>query len=334
MNAAMPLAMAVAARETKNARILALGNPVANRPDPVRVATEMAMIDVVSGGRLDCGFVRSHSYEISATNASPIDMKERLYEAIDLIVKAWTSHDGPFNWEGDFFHHRQVDIVPRPFQQPHPPVWITTVNAKSAREIAERDYIVATIFSTKEACGDIFRAYRQRVAELGRPDPPPERFAYCGFALVADTDDEALRAAPKLQDFLVQSRRTPEGQLDVPGYIDPHGRAAMMRARIESGQAFVAGDAATADPVVLAQRGTAFWGSPDSVFAQLRDFFYAVGGFANFLGMFQASTMSYASTRRSMELFSLHVLPRFREEVYEPWLREHGWKTVVGVADA
>ncbi len=50
MDAAMPLSMAIAARETKNARILALGNPVANRPDPVRVATEMAMIDVVSEG--------------------------------------------------------------------------------------------------------------------------------------------------------------------------------------------------------------------------------------------------------------------------------------------
>ncbi len=331
MNAAMPLAMAVAARETKNARILALGNPVANRPDPVRVATEMAMIDVLSEGRLDCGFVRSHSYEISATNASPIDMKERLYEAIDLIVKAWTTHDGAFSWEGEFFHHRQVDIVPRPFQQPHPPVWVTTVNASSAREIAEREYTVATIFSTKEACGDIFRAYRERAAELGRAEPPLERFAYCGFALVADTDEDAFRAAPKLQDFLVQSRRTPPGQLDVPGYVDARGRAAMMRARAEGGQSFVAGDAATADPAVLAERGTAFWGSPDSVFAQLRDFFYAVGGFANFLGMFQAGTMSYSSTRRSMELFSREVLPRFRDEVYEPWRREHGSKAVASV---
>lgn len=105
MNATMPLSMAIAARETRHARILALGNPVANRPDPVRVATEMAMIDVVSGGRLDCGFVRGVSNEMSATNASPIDMKARLYEAIDLIVKAWSQHDGSFSWEGDFFHH-------------------------------------------------------------------------------------------------------------------------------------------------------------------------------------------------------------------------------------
>ena len=139
MNAAMPLSMAIAARETRRARILALGNPVANRPDPVRVATEMAMIDVVSGGRLECGFVRGVQYEMSPTNASPIDMKARFYEAIDLIVKAWTVHDGSFNWEGEFFHHREVDIIPRPFQQPHPPIWITTSSPGSTAEVARLD---------------------------------------------------------------------------------------------------------------------------------------------------------------------------------------------------
>ena len=39
-------------------------------------------------------------------------MKARLYEAIDLIVKAWTCHGGSFRLEGEFFHHREVDIVP------------------------------------------------------------------------------------------------------------------------------------------------------------------------------------------------------------------------------
>ncbi|MFM2128810.1 MAG: hypothetical protein RL477_356, partial [Pseudomonadota bacterium] len=57
LDAAVPLMAAVLARITKRARILVLGNPVANREDPVRIAEEMAMIDVISRGRLDCGFV-------------------------------------------------------------------------------------------------------------------------------------------------------------------------------------------------------------------------------------------------------------------------------------
>ncbi len=321
-NAAMPLNVAIAARETKRARLLALGTPLAHRPDPVRVATEMATIDVISEGRFDCGFVRGHSYELSATNTTPIDVTPRMYEGIELIVKAWTSHEGPFNWEGEFFHHRQVNIVPRPFQQPHPPIWITTNTLGGEQEVAARGYTLATIFLGTKGCGEIYRAYRQRYAERFLQQPPPERLAYCAWVLVADTDEEALTAAPKLQDFLIQSSRTAPGQRDVPGFIPPARRAVTLRAHAEGDPVFDPSAFARADPSQLSKMGSAFWGSPDAVFEQLRDFFYGVGGFGNLLGMFQASTMSYSTTQRSMELFSREVLPRFREEVFEPWKRE------------
>jgi hypothetical protein len=64
----------------------------------------------------------------------------------------------------------------------------------------------------------------------------------------------------------------------------------------------------------------------------MKSFFYAVGGYGNLMGMFHASTMSYRATRRSMELYAREVLPRFREEVYEPWLKEHGLKSTIGVS--
>src|SRR5512143_2294178 len=124
---AAPLMLAAVARLSKKARLLILGNPIANRREPVRVAEEMAMVDVYSRGRLECGFVRGVPYELSAGNHRPTKMMERFWEAHDLILKAWTSHDGPFNWEGKYFHHRQVNIWPRPYQQPHPPVWITAL---------------------------------------------------------------------------------------------------------------------------------------------------------------------------------------------------------------
>ena len=61
---AAPLVLAALARLTKKARLLILGNPVANRRQPVRVAEEMAMVDVLSKGRLECGFVRGVPYEV------------------------------------------------------------------------------------------------------------------------------------------------------------------------------------------------------------------------------------------------------------------------------
>ena len=60
-----------------------LGDPIANRRQPVRVAEEMAMIDVLSHGRLEAGFVRGVPYEISAANSNPVRMNERFAEALD-----------------------------------------------------------------------------------------------------------------------------------------------------------------------------------------------------------------------------------------------------------
>jgi alkanesulfonate monooxygenase SsuD/methylene tetrahydromethanopterin reductase-like flavin-dependent oxidoreductase (luciferase family) len=118
----VPMALAVIARETKRARLLSLGNPIANRPDPVRVAEEMAWLDVLSGGRLEMGLVKGAPYEIAPANSNPANLMRRYWEAHDLILKAMSTTDGPFSWEGEFFHYRNVNIWPRPYQQPTPPV--------------------------------------------------------------------------------------------------------------------------------------------------------------------------------------------------------------------
>ena len=135
---AAPLVLAALARLTKKARLLILGNPVANRRQPVRVAEEMAMVDVLSKGRLECGFVRGVPYEVLPANSNPVRMNERQWEAMDLIVKAWTNHDGPVSHEGRFFHHRNINIWPRPFQQPHPPIWISTTTPGGAGRVGAR----------------------------------------------------------------------------------------------------------------------------------------------------------------------------------------------------
>ena len=99
---AAPIVLGALARLSKKARLLILGNPVANRRQPVRVAEEMALVDVLSRGRLECGFVRGVPYEVLPANSNPVRMNERQWEAMDLIIRAWTHHDGPFSHEGPF----------------------------------------------------------------------------------------------------------------------------------------------------------------------------------------------------------------------------------------
>ena len=109
---AAPIVLGALARMTSKARLLILGNPIANRRQPVRVAEEMALVDILSRGRVEAGFVRGVPYEISPANSNPVRMNERFWEALGLIVKAWTSHDGPVSHEGRFFHHRNINIWP------------------------------------------------------------------------------------------------------------------------------------------------------------------------------------------------------------------------------
>ena len=99
MNASCNLTAAVLARTTQNARILLLGNILPIHENPVRLAEEIAMIDVISGGRVISGMVRGTGVETVSTNVNPVENRERFEECHDLLIKTW-SEPGPFRWEG------------------------------------------------------------------------------------------------------------------------------------------------------------------------------------------------------------------------------------------
>jgi alkanesulfonate monooxygenase SsuD/methylene tetrahydromethanopterin reductase-like flavin-dependent oxidoreductase (luciferase family) len=313
---AVPVTMAILARTTSRGRILALGNPIANRNTPVRVAEEMAMIDVISHGRAEVGFVRGVPYEVSAGNVNPVDMQERFWEGAELIVKAWTTTDGPFNWEGRYYHHRQVNIWPRPFQEPHPPVWVPTQSTGTVREVAARRYKLGTILCGWQGARRMFDVYRDRSAELGLPAPDLDMFGYLGMVFVGDTHKEGIAGARKLQWYL-QHNKVATQFMDVPGYIDEGTRARLFRSQADGKPVTTPIAHLTHAPIEeLTKDGYFFAGSPDTVFEQMERFYERVGGFGNFLMMVQAGTMGYDLVERSMARFANEVLPRFRAEVY------------------
>src|ERR1700683_1617308 len=196
---AAPLMLAAVARVTSKARLLILGNPIANRHQPVRVAEEMAMIDILSHGRLEAGFVRGVPYEILPANSNPVRMNERHWEALDLIIKCWTHHDGLFSHEGRFFHHRSINIWPRPMQQPHPPVWVSTTSTVGATQVGERGYVQATFLTGFETTKRVYEAYRHGWRQAGRGEEVPiDRLAYAALLYVGDNEARARGGAEKL----------------------------------------------------------------------------------------------------------------------------------------
>ena len=304
---AAPIALGVLARETKKARLLILGNPIVNRKQPIRVAEEMAYIDVLSRGRLDCGFVRGVPYEIAPANAYPYRGSEKLWEAHDLIMKAWTHHDGPFNFEGRWFHARQVNIWPRPYQQPHPPVWVTMGSAGSAAQVAQRKHIGAVFLAGYPGIRRLFDGYREGFLQAHGEEAPLDRLAYAAIVCVGENEKEAENGTEKLLWYIRSNKVAPQFN-NPPGYHPPAVAANIIRGPRP-------GEPDRRDPRLETQkaRGNVFSGTPDQVFQQIKNFWEYSGGFGHLLMMGQAGFMTYEETLKSMKLFTEEVYPRLKE---------------------
>ena len=122
---------ACVAERTSKSMILQSGNivPIVN---PIRVAEEYAMLDMISGGRLVAGFMRGIPHEYVAYNVAPSESYGRMNEAIELIKKAWTEPE-PFGWEGEYYQFRAVSIWPKPAQKPHPEI-VMSASSEASRQ--------------------------------------------------------------------------------------------------------------------------------------------------------------------------------------------------------
>jgi alkanesulfonate monooxygenase SsuD/methylene tetrahydromethanopterin reductase-like flavin-dependent oxidoreductase (luciferase family) len=306
--------LSVVARETKNARILVLGYPIGHRPDPLRCAEELSTIDVISRGRLDMGFIKGVPYEFPASNQNPVAVMDRFWESHDFILKAMTHRGEPFNWEGEYFHYRQVNIWPRPVQQPHPPVWSTTNSRNNAQALGEKGYVMATLGSGY-GTRPLYDAYRQGYMKAWRKPAPADRFAYLGLVAVAENRAEAHRRGELVAGYLRTSAIVHIPFRNPPGYIAVEDQARMLQ-----GHSMPRGKAKDGRPVDiyrcslqdLIDAGVMFCGTPDEVYDQIVDFTEYCGGMGNLLMMGQAGYLTHEDTVSNLTLFSKEVLPRLK----------------------
>ncbi len=163
---------AVLANRTTRAGILQSGNivPITN---PIRVAEEYAMLDVMSGGRLIAGFMRGIPHEYVAYNVSPDESYGRMAEAIALIKKAWSSPE-PFGWEGEYYQFRAVSIWPRPVQQPYPRMMMSASSDASAKLAAEAGssagFLRIVDFETTRRQIQVYMDHARQCGWVPRPD--------------------------------------------------------------------------------------------------------------------------------------------------------------------
>jgi alkanesulfonate monooxygenase SsuD/methylene tetrahydromethanopterin reductase-like flavin-dependent oxidoreductase (luciferase family) len=321
MTASAHVPLAILSRITKKARLLSLGHQIGNRLDPVRVAEEIAMIDCYSQGRYEMGFVRGGPFEIWPSNAQPVGQTRRFGEAYRLIMKALTTHDGPFNWEGEFFHYRMVNIWPRPLQQPHPPAWFVSIGPGPGAWIAEQRGKLGTFLTGRDS-KILFDVYRKRWREMGWGQAPADQLGYLAIVAVADREEEAKRRAHQIAGYIRTGAQLSMHFFNPPGYVPAQANAQAMRMStrkdyvpayatvVMSDGSRVHQGRATIDQLIDAH--VAFVGTPDQVYEQIKAYNEYVGGCGNLLIMAQGGDLNHADTVDSLTLFSREVMPRLQ----------------------
>jgi alkanesulfonate monooxygenase SsuD/methylene tetrahydromethanopterin reductase-like flavin-dependent oxidoreductase (luciferase family) len=297
----------ILAATTKRVKIVLLGNPLPLAENPVRLAEELAMIDMISLGRLVSGFVRGGGQEQLATGVNPAYNRERFEEAHELIVKAWTQ-PGPFRWEGAHYQHRVVNPWAVPLQKPYPRVWIPgVISRETIVWAAKQRYPYICLNTSIEATKQIWKIYDAAAAEVGYT-PGPENRGYLIRLHVSDNEEKAKQNARQFMWMMGEFTGLAHPVWSSPsGYFSPSNRTAFVEfavGRRENPRAAAFEDQ-IADQQIIA-------GTPKTVIPRLRRLleetrpsivgFWASDGF-----------VSDADSRTCIRLLGEEVLPAVRE---------------------
>ncbi|MSQ27094.1 MAG: LLM class flavin-dependent oxidoreductase [Dehalococcoidia bacterium] len=160
---------------------------------PIRLAQEIAMLDHLSRGRVEFGTgIGVHEHEFIRWGMDFYQRAAIAGEVMEIVKRAWTASEVTF--EGKYFKFDEALPQPKPFQQPHPPIW-AAVHSEAAIEFAARNnYHVAQNLDTDEAVARKFDLYRKTWRECGHPGPMPRVFLMRQVH-VAETDEKAHEEA-------------------------------------------------------------------------------------------------------------------------------------------
>jgi alkanesulfonate monooxygenase SsuD/methylene tetrahydromethanopterin reductase-like flavin-dependent oxidoreductase (luciferase family) len=300
---------AAVATHTRNARIGLMGNCLPLHGHPVRLAEELAMLDVLSGGRLISGFIRGNTQEYHVFDVDIAQARAMFEESWELIVKAWTEPE-PFAWQSEHYHYDVVSILPRPIQQPHPTIVTAASSAEGIEWAARKRVPLFTAFSPTEQIAETFAYYRECAQKEGWTATPD----YTGMSrhlYVAPTDAQARAEADEfMQDYYHVTPGAAEGR---SGFRDMDAARNTERSFAYKREEHIGRPRmATVDCDRLLREGFCIVGSPDTVVRAIKEQERITGA-----GILQTylpwGNMSLAQASRSIELFAKEVLPHLAD---------------------
>jgi alkanesulfonate monooxygenase SsuD/methylene tetrahydromethanopterin reductase-like flavin-dependent oxidoreductase (luciferase family) len=300
------ISAAAITQRTRKCKILLLGNTIALWENPVRLAEEVAMLDLFSGGRIISGFVRGIGVEHWATNLSPVVNRERFEESHDLIVRTWTE-PGPFSWEGKHFQFRYVNPWLFPLQKPHPPIWVPGIGSEETiRWAARHGYPYVVIYSPMELAEQLFALYRETAQEAGY-STQPHHLGYTMGCFVGD-DEKAVQRS--YEHVMFRMRMSAKGPVQHYAPVGMSSRSVSSRFAGQSKSKSIF----QMSIEELREAGGFIVGTPEVVAERLC---YVIKrlGIGHLIMEGQFSGLPHELAMRSIELLGKQVLPAVRREL-------------------
>jgi alkanesulfonate monooxygenase SsuD/methylene tetrahydromethanopterin reductase-like flavin-dependent oxidoreductase (luciferase family) len=214
-------------------RRLRIGTGVSLAPfyHPLRLAEEVALLDLLSGGRVNWGAGRGFArVEFEAFGVPPDESTSRFRETVEIVLKAWT--DERLSFAGQHFRFDGIEVLPKPAQRPHPPVWMAASSEGAIEWAAGRGFsILMDPHSSAAEVGRKRRLYAESLtaagfSEAGRDIPVARLVALSRNA--AEATAVARNGAQWMVDSylgaqhrpVMQSGFTPEGVDPIRRYLD------------------------------------------------------------------------------------------------------------------
>ncbi len=279
---------------------------------PLNVASRLATLDVISGGRVDFGIGRSgYPYQMLPYGADLADVSEMVEEYLQIIPGAWT--DELFAYEGKHYSIPPREVIPKPVQKPHPPIWQAVSQESTAEKVGRQGLgcLAQTSVGLERAEG-LIRIYREAIAS---PEPATRvvhpRVAGNTVALCMEDRDKAFQRGAEIIDWYRVQQRIRDSYV-WQGY-DPAKVPADYQWHY---QRAVQADTARADEVTsrsLIEDGGRFCiGNPDDCIEYIES--YERMGVDEIMPLFQVGPVSHAEVMESLRLFGKYVIPHFKDK--------------------
>ena len=325
------LVFAALSQRTKQIR-LGLGVVILPYHHPNRVAERVAMLDHLSEGRVDFGTGRSAPYELTGMGIDPRDSREMWEESLAMVPKIWASDK--FSYEGKYWQVPERQVLPKPYQKPHPPIWVAALQPSTYDLAADKGIgVLAFGSSAPSSLEPYVRAYKERVKNA---DPVGafvnDQWASSTLGICLEDDAEAKRmGAQSLKNFFGPDRPYVQGQKDIYaqllerwGGVPEHLQANFSRYVALEGETEAkenildySGGAAIANKIwdemdadTLCDRAVVIAGNPDSCIEALKK--HEATGIDQMMIMMQTESIPHEKVMESIELFGKYVIPEFK----------------------